>query len=85
MRKKRRRADMDVRETKAGYEGAPEAPKAPARFLPAVGRAYGRYFELPVALVVAGLWLAGVTILGTVALVLYLAGWVLVRLVAGIL
>ena len=81
---KRRQADMDVRETKAGDEVVPKAPKAPARFSPAVGRAYGRFLELPAALVLAVLWVAGAMLLGSGALVVYLAGWMLVRSVAGV-
>jgi hypothetical protein len=80
----RRLAGMDLRETKAEVEAIPMAPKAPTPFSPAMGRAYGRFLELPVALVLVLLWAAGWALLGSVALVLWLAGGVLVRAVAGI-
>ena len=48
-----------------------------------VGQAYERFLELPVVVVLAVLWLAGTALLGSVALVLYSIGWVLVRSVAG--
>ena len=48
-----------------------------------VGQAYERFLELPVVVVLAVLWLAGTALLGSVALVLYSPGWVLVRSVAG--
>ena len=48
-----------------------------------VGQAYERFLELPVVVVLAVMWLAGAALLGPVALVLYSAGWVLVRAVAG--
>ena len=48
-----------------------------------VGQAYERFLELPVVVVLAVLWLAGTALLGSVALVLYSAGWVLVQLVVG--
>lgn len=55
---------------------------------PAVRPAYQWFLPLPAAFVLAVLWMtvlwmAGVGILGSVALVLYSVGWVLVRLVAG--
>ena len=43
------------------------------------GRMYERFLELPVAVVVAVLWLAGAVLTGTSVLVLYLGGLVLVR------
>ena len=38
---------------------------------------------LPVAVVLAVMWLAGAALLGLVALALYSAGWALVQAVAG--
>ena len=49
----------------------------------AVGRTYERFLELPPAFVLAVLWVAGVALLGSIALVLYSTGWLLVQLVAG--
>jgi hypothetical protein len=42
----------------------------------AIGRAYERFLELPVVVVLVVLWLLGALILGAVAVVAYLAsGW----------
>ncbi len=41
----------------------------------AVGQAYGRVLELPVAVVLAVLWLVGVVLEGTAALALYLMAY----------
>ena len=46
-------------------------------------RAYERFLELPVVVVLAVLWLTGATLLGSVVLVLYWTGRVLVQLAAG--
>ena len=75
---------MVVRETKAGHKAVPKAPKAHAPAPSAVGRAYDRFLELPVALVLAVMWVAGAVLLCSGALAVYLAVWVLVRSVAGI-
>ena len=45
--------------------------------------AYERLYELPVAVIVALLWLAGVVLLSSCALVLYLYGSALVRMLLG--
>lgn len=42
-------------------------------------RAYERFFDLPVVLVVVALWLVGVALLGSCALALYLLGSLLVQ------
>ena len=47
------------------------------------GRTYERFLGLPVAVVVAVLWLVGAVLAGTCALVVYLGGVVLVRTLAG--
>jgi hypothetical protein len=39
------------------------------------GRTYERFLQLPVAVVVAVLWLVGAVLAGTCGLVLYLGGW----------
>ena len=46
-------------------------------------RAYERFYELPVPVVLAVLWLVGAVLLGSCALALYLYASVLVRLVLG--
>ena len=49
----------------------------------AMEHAYERFLELPVPLVLVMLWLAGLAILGSLGLVLYLYGALLVRVLAG--
>jgi hypothetical protein len=48
-----------------------------------VGRTFERFLELPVAVVLAVLWAAGAVLEGTVVLVLYLGGLVLVQTLVG--
>ncbi len=59
-------------------------PKGPARLALAVGQPYERFLELPVALMLAVMWVAGVVLMGSGALVLYSVGLVLVRLMGGV-
>jgi hypothetical protein len=47
------------------------------------GRTYERFLGLPVAVVVAVLWLVGAVLIDTSVLVVYLGGLVLVRTLAG--
>ena len=47
-----------------------------------IKRAYERFLDLQVAVVLAILWLAGVALIGLCALVLYLS-WLLLSTVAG--
>ena len=70
-------------ETTASGEAVPRKPRAPVRLPLTVGRTYERFLELPPVFVLAVLWTVGVTLLGSVTLVLYSTGWVLVQLVAG--
>ena len=49
----------------------------------AIGQAYERFLELPVPLVLVVLWFAGLVILGSLALVLYVYGASLVRVLTG--
>ncbi len=49
----------------------------------AIGRAYERFLELPVPLVLVVLWFAGLVILGSFGLVLYVYGASLVRVLTG--
>jgi hypothetical protein len=80
---------MNVRPTKNLFqtatrgEAAPRKQWAHALLPPMVGQAYERFLELPVVVVLAVMWVAGAALLGSVALALYSAGWVLVRSVAG--
>jgi hypothetical protein len=56
----------DARATKARVEAAPSTSSR-------IGRAYEGFLELPVAFVLGVLWLAGAVLVGSCALVLYLA------------
>ena len=47
-----------------------------------IGQAYEQFLEIPVV-VLAVLWIVGVALLGSMALVLYMIGMGLVQLVAG--
>ena len=49
-----------------------------------MGRAYEEFLKLPVALVLVVMWLVGVALEGSGALLVYRAGEVLVRAAAGI-
>ena len=49
----------------------------------AIGRAYERFLELPVPLVLVVLWFAGVVILGSLGLILYVYGASLMRVLTG--
>jgi hypothetical protein len=40
---------------------------------------WGRFFDLPVAIILPVIWLLGVAVLGSLVLVLYLLGMVLIR------
>jgi hypothetical protein len=40
---------------------------------------WGRFFDLPAAIVLSVIWLLGVALLGSLVLVLYLVGVVLIR------
>jgi hypothetical protein len=48
-----------------------------------VATAYEGFLELPPAVVLLVLWVAGVALIGSCALVLYMAGSVVVRSLAG--
>jgi hypothetical protein len=80
---------MEARPTKTLFrtatrgEAAPREQGARALLPLTVGQAYERFLELPVVVVLAMMWLAGATLLGSIALVLYSTVWVLVQAVAG--
>ena len=48
-----------------------------------ISQAYERFVELPVVVVIAVGWIMGTALLGSIALVLYMTGAGLVRLLAG--
>ena len=81
--------DMDaqptsnVPETTARDEAPPQSRRStPVRPL-TIGQAYEQFLELPVVVVLAVLWIVGVALPGSIALVLHMIGTGLVQLVAG--
>jgi hypothetical protein len=56
------RSTTSDRSSHARLSGAPHKPHARA-FAGAIGEAYGRFFELPVPIVLAALWLLGAILL----------------------
>ncbi len=79
----KRQTNTGFPETAAGGEAVPREPRAPARLPLSIGRTYERFLELPPALVLLVMWVAGVALLGSIALVLYLAVGTLLPLLAG--
>jgi hypothetical protein len=63
--------NIEARRGQARGEAVPREPRASARLPIALGRTYERFLELPPAFVLAVLWMAGVALLGSIALVLY--------------
>jgi hypothetical protein len=84
----KRQADTDARTTKnlpetaAAGEAVPQEPRAAIRLPLALGRTYERFLELPPAFVLTVMWLVGAALLGSLVLLLYSTGWVLVQSVA---
>ncbi len=78
--REKRQVDMDAHPTKnlsetaARGETVPRKPRARARLPLTIGRAYERFLELPAVFVVAVMWMVGVALLGSIALVGVLAG-----------
>jgi hypothetical protein len=56
-------------------EPSPTIPRTP--LTAGIGRAYEWFLQLPVVIVLTALWVAGAALLGSCALVLYMAGSVL--------
>jgi hypothetical protein len=79
----KRQANTGFPETASRNEAVPEGSKSPARLPLSIGRAYERFLVLPPAFVLTVMWVAGVALLGSIALMLYSVGWVLVQLAAG--
>ena len=71
------RAEVSV----AGPSNAPA--NAPANAPKRLARAYEGFLEMPVLVVLAVMWVAGAALLSSCALVLYVAGSLLVRAIAG--
>jgi hypothetical protein len=66
------------RPTKARSQSAPTIPGTPTPPISAeIGQAYEWFLQLPGVIVLAVLWVAGAVLLGSCALVLYMAGSVL--------
>jgi hypothetical protein len=77
-------ADVNVSAAKAGVQKAPVgAPRTSTPISGPIARAYERFLEMPVLVVLAVLWVAGAALLGSLALALYMAGSLLVRVIAG--
>jgi hypothetical protein len=68
---------INVRLAKARIEAAPSSS-------PRIGRAYEAFLELPVAFVLVVVWVAGVALLSSCALVAYAVISALVGLVGGV-
>jgi hypothetical protein len=64
-------ASVEVSEATAPIEATP--PPSAATLSVGIGRAYERFLEMPAVFVLGVMWLAGVALLGSCALVLYLA------------
>ena len=78
----KQQANMVLPETAARGEAVPQESRAAAGLLHVIGRTYERFLELPPAFVLAVLWMVGVALLGSIALVLYSTAWALVQSVA---
>jgi hypothetical protein len=78
----KRQANTHFPQTAARGEAVPQESRAAADLPHAVGRTYERFLELPPAFVLAVLWMVGVALLGSIALVLYSSAWALVQSVA---
>jgi hypothetical protein len=63
-------------------ESSPTIPRTPTPISAGIGRAYKWFLQLPVVIVLLVLWVAGAALLGSCALVLYMAGSELVRSLA---
>jgi hypothetical protein len=79
----KRQANTGLPETAARGEAVRQEPRAPARLPLSMGQACERFLGLPPAFVLAVMWVAGVALLGSSALVLYKTGWTLLQLAAG--
>jgi hypothetical protein len=72
-------ASVEVSEATAPIEATPPAPTVRPRTSSAaplsvgIGRVYERFLEMPTVFVLGMMWLAGVALLGSCALVVYLA------------
>ena len=74
---------MDTWRDTGRSEPSPTIPRTP--MTAGIGRAYEWFLELPVVIVLTVMWVAGVALLGSCALALYMAGSVVVRSLAGFL
>ena len=76
-------AQQPINEAYKVIDRAPTEGRSTATASTGIGLAYERFWKLPGWFVLAVLWIGGVLLLGSIALVLYLIGWVLLQLVAG--
>lgn len=77
-------ARKNDRATRAKSETAPYTFKDPVRSPFAARCPYQRFLGLPAVVVLAAMWIAGVVILGSLALAVYVLWWALMRLAVGI-
>jgi hypothetical protein len=79
-------ADMKVSAATTGVDGpSVGSPVTTTTISGPIGRAYERFLGMPVLVVLAMMWLAGVTLLGSCALALYMVGSLLISVIAGAL
>jgi hypothetical protein len=76
-------AGLDTWRDTGRSEPSPTIPRTPTPMTAGIGRAYEWFLQLPVVIVLTVLWVAGAALLGSCALVLYMAGSVVVRSLAG--
>ena len=79
------RTQAVVSDNRAAKTRAEAIPKEPRTTLSAaIGRGYESFLQMPVVVVLTVLWVVGATLLGSCAVVLYLAGSMLVQMIAGL-
>ena len=78
-----RQVDMDAHPTNNSPETTARDEAVSTRSPLTISQAYERFLELPAVVVIAVLWMVGVALLGSIALVLYMTGAWLVQVVAG--
>ena len=77
-------ADINVSAATSRVEEAPVgSPWTSTPISGPIAQAYERFLEMPVLVVLAVMWVAGATLLGSLALALYMVGSLLVQVIAG--
>ena len=80
---KSRPADVAKVSEASAVRPSSSSSSAPPLSVGIIGRAYERFLELPVVVVLAVLWLLGGAIIGSCLLAIYLYGLALVRILLG--